>query len=41
MQQKRLKSLGKSDDIADHITRRNDYYSLGIPRANFELNICP
>ena len=34
---KKIKSLGNSDDIADQITRRNDDYSLGIPRANLEL----
>ena len=34
---KNIKSLGNSDDIADQITRRNGDYSLGIPRANLEL----
>ena len=34
---KNIKSLENSDDIADQITRRNDDYSLGIPRANLEL----
>ena len=29
--------MGNSDDIAHQITGRNNDYSLGIPRANLEL----
>ena len=29
--------MGNRDDTADQITRRNDDYLLGIPRANLEL----
>ena len=32
-----MKFLGTRDDIADQIKRRNDDYSLGIPRVNLEL----
>ena len=35
------KSLGNSDDIAYQIARRNDDYSLGIPRGNLELKHMP
>ena len=38
---KKIKSLGNSDDIADQITRRNEDYSLGIPRANLEMKHMP
>ena len=33
--------MGNSDDIADQITRRNDDYSVGIPRPNLELKHMP
>ena len=40
-----MESPRNSDDEADQITGRNDDYSLGIPRANLELEhmsiICP
>ena len=37
MQQKKITSLGNSDDRADQKTDRNDYNTFGIPRANLKL----
>ena len=37
MQQKKFKSLGNNNDIADQKTGRNDNKTFGIPRANLEL----
>ena len=38
---KKIKFLGNSDDIAGQITRRNEDYLLGIPRANLDLKHMP
>ena len=37
LQQKKIKSLGNSDNRTDQKTGRNDDNLLGIPRANLEL----
>ena len=37
MQQKKIKSLGNSDDRADQKTERNNDDALGISGANLEL----
>ena len=37
IQQKKIKSLGNSDDRADQKTGQNDDNTLGIPEANLEL----